>query len=398
MSKIIEMLIELNNQGYSREELKESVISVLTPYFDHPEVLDDYWTSCDILSVFEYFIRYGYNEDFLNGLRNVLEIFKEGRIKNTDALFSILTYNEAQKNYLQQENKMWTVRQYDYELDNGNDLYKTVMDLFQHIKKAIEIGAKPYIFELLATIKLTTTSKCDYSRVLKMKLGVAVMSIIDQNKLLTELMIPPLKIKLSDWRNIAAHESYCIANNNQIVCTNKDDSDVFILSLDDLIDYTHKIIRTINIFSIGRCIFTYDNISELAAYQQKDEKQQGQLIRNEILEHRLRASFLSQSFFLDTLEISENTATAHLVDLLNNGTLVGEKIRDRYIHSSQFLFPLWQNYRKRLLQVFYYNSKKTVCFKTSVIGDVCSKYNSGEENLDYFAKNVIFEHTQADQS
>lgn len=69
---------------------------------------------------------------------------------------------------------------------------------------------------------------------------------------------------MSDWRNIAYHHTYSIDNTGSIKCTyGKENKNVIVLSMQELENYAHKIIRSANALYIGRCIFLFDYIDSM---------------------------------------------------------------------------------------------------------------------------------------
>ena len=105
---IEEMLIDIAEQGYSPEDIKGAVIKVLQPFFDNIESLNQYACEIQLLSAFEFFIRYHYESEFKQELWNVV----------------ISTYSIIAED----DNKMWSIRHNKLDLHN-NDMYEKMIQI-----------------------------------------------------------------------------------------------------------------------------------------------------------------------------------------------------------------------------------------------------------------------------
>ncbi len=83
---IDKMLIDIAEQGYSSKDIKDTVISVLSPFFDNNNSLNQYACDSQLLSAFEFFVRYHYESEFEQGVRAVLDCYKETNKKYTQEL------------------------------------------------------------------------------------------------------------------------------------------------------------------------------------------------------------------------------------------------------------------------------------------------------------------------
>jgi len=84
------MLQDLTQQGYSTEDIKKAVVDTLSPFFDHPEKASLYWTSSELLSVFEFMIRYHYDQEFKDGFSEVLSLYKAAIACDENQTLSII--------------------------------------------------------------------------------------------------------------------------------------------------------------------------------------------------------------------------------------------------------------------------------------------------------------------
>lgn len=92
----------------------------------------------------------------------------------------------------------------------------------------------------------------DYEKIKKQDFGVVINNVITKGILQPVLVTEPSGMKLSDWRNIAYPHTYSIDNTGSIKCTyGKENKNVIVLSMQELENYAHKIIRSANALYIG---------------------------------------------------------------------------------------------------------------------------------------------------
>ncbi len=118
--------------------------------------------------------------------------------------------------------------------------------------------------ELYALIYLQQKGYVNYDKIRKQDFGVVVNNILDKGMLQSVLLVEPCGMKLSDWRNIAYHHIYLLDDNGNTNCTfGKCNINNIKISMQELEDYLHKIIRSSNILCIARRIFIFDFIDDI---------------------------------------------------------------------------------------------------------------------------------------
>lgn len=380
--KIIEMLKDSINVGYTPADIKEAIINTLSEYFDNKTALSKYSTTSEILSIFEFIIRYHYDTLFFSGLKEVLECYRAAyKISSDNTLKIILS---TIKDFSQKENLMWTVRQHT-PTNLSSDIYDNVIVYMKHIGDNLEIGTKHIIFEIYALIRLINGKQVNYEQIQKCDFGVVIKNILDQNLFENILKTSPISIKLSDWRNIAYHHTYSIEE-GKIVCIYGKQNISFEITFDELQNYVHQIVRASNIFNIARCIFVFDNLDNINSLS----LHAGEKIdfRKPLLINQLKISLLSQGFLLIKYFENKTSISISLNDLRNNGTLSESEKRKRKIHSSQFLYNAWCVFQKEFLSVIYCDKDGNEQFASSVSGEICNTIFEGKENLSYLAHYV----------
>lgn len=215
MIEIDKILYEASVAGYTPTDIKESTLNVLSPYFDNKNALYKFACEGQILSIFEFFVKYHYDKKFTDGIRHVLECYKNAYNTNKNEFWDIILCSYDQM--VNDENKMWTVRRNVVNIDNM-DFYDKVMTYMNLIGANLEITAKHITQELYALIRMSKNKDVDYLAIRKQDFGVIINNILDQNLLNNEFITLPLQIKLSDWRNIAYHHSFSVSG-NKIKCS-----------------------------------------------------------------------------------------------------------------------------------------------------------------------------------
>ena len=123
---IEEMLIDIAEQGHSPEDIKGAVIKVLQPFFDNIESLNQYACEIQLLSAFEFFIRYHYESEFEHGVKSVLDCYKNAYREQKQELWNVVisTYSIIAED----DNKMWSIRHNKLDLHN-NDMYEKMIQI-----------------------------------------------------------------------------------------------------------------------------------------------------------------------------------------------------------------------------------------------------------------------------
>ena len=382
--KIVDMMKDAVEEGYTPSEIKESVIDTLGVYFENKATLCQYATSSEILSVYEFIIRYHYDPSFITGVFEVLNCYRKAYKIQPDKTLEVIV--STLKEFTQKENLMWTVRQ---QTPNNptTDIYDAVIAYYKHIGDTLEIGTKHIVFELYTLIRYIVGKPADYEEIHKYKFGVVINNILVQGYFNDILKTIPISIKLSDWRNISYHHTYSIEQ-GKIVCTYGRLKNTFEISYDELKKYTHQIVRASNILNVARCIFVFDNLDSIHLHLNinKDSVE----LRKPLLLNQLKISLSSQGFQLEHYDESENSISIVLYDLRNSGKLGSSEERERKIQSSQFLYNFWCVFQAISISIIYCNNKGIRLLCSSVQGEICRCIQDGQKELSYLAQHVDY--------
>lgn len=369
------MLINAAEQGYSPEDIKGAVIKVLQPFFDNSESLNRHASESQLLSAFEFFIRYHYENEFEYGVKSVLDCYKNVYEEHEQEMWNV--FISTYPLIAEDDNKMWSVRNNKVDLQN-NDIYEKAIQIFQRIGAVLELSVKHIVQEIYALVYLQDKGYVDYEKIKKQDFGVVINNVITKGILQQILITGPSGMKLSDWRNIAYHYTYAIDNTGSIKCTyGKGNKNLIILSMQELENYAHKIIRSANALYIGRCIFLFDYIDSIAQNSAIERVSFRQNLRCE----EFKIGLLSQEFMLGAVELSEEKIEIDIHDL----SLV-EEVKDRIIHCAQLLLNTWDTWKREEVSINYFaKSGKRVC-SVSVEGEICEQILEGKKERVYLAE------------
>lgn len=388
MGKIIEMISDCYEQGCSTQQLKDMVIGELTPLFYNKDNAEKYWSTAEMLSVFEFIIRYHHDETFMQLLREVLATYRTALECNGEMVIQIIC--DSLFDFSQKENMMWTVRENAKQV-NSEDYDESVIRYMKHIGDTLEIGTKHIVAELYAIVLIADGQTPDYEKIQRLDFGVNIQNILTKGKFQGILLTNPINIKLSDWRNIAYHHTYRIIDKNTIVCTYGKQQQTFSINFDEMLQYTHQIVMASNILNIARSIFVFDHDKRIADYRGAHTHVPVRF-RPSILEENLRTSMMSMEFYLSKVGVNDNTVVADITDLRNDGGLGKDEQVMRHIHASQFLYHLWCTYREQKVCINYHSANGRFVFSCSVEGSVCERIGEDKE-LSYMAQFVSFDYS-----
>lgn len=367
----INPFLAMAETGVSPREIKDFVISELSPYFENVNVVEE--LSVDILSpevINLYNIRLQ-GDEYL--LEYVLRIYRSAKSKNNDASFQICADSEqAINDGLSHYMSLFLMETPKSELG----LHEYTQDMFKTIGSVIEACLKPFLFDLLRQLRICRNKNFNITEPLK--LGVMVQELYDTTDK-KELMAPtPWGIRLSQWRNIAQHHNTEIEGNS-IICTygEAQNRNKVSLSKDELGDLTQKIMSVFRVIKLARTIFFIENLQEIKPLL--DELK----MREESRLLSFATAVSTQGFNLSNLTLTDDSAIAEIIDLQ-------EPSQIRFIHASQFLIPLWFDTKRKELVIDYTSDCGKNTARFSVAGSACEKLTNEVIDIEEYIKLVDF--------
>lgn len=378
-----EMLERIVKEGFTSQEIKQAIRETLSPHFNK-DILNKHLLDSQFVSIFGYLMVYQKDDVFINELKNIINIYKGALKTNSEKTVNTIVFSAEE--FGQKENLMWNVKK-DTPNIVPEDIYDATIQYMKHLGETLELAIKTELMELYALILISLNKDFEYSMIRKLNFGVIINNILSQGFLKDILCTsPPVEIKLSDWRNISYHHSFYIEG-SKIRCVYGKDQKSFTISLEQLKQYTAEIIRASNIIDIGRRIFLFDNMEFLSGKFSSTTMTHD---RDVMKIGQLKTSLLTQGFQIVKSSNKESTSEIVVVDLRNNGELNKDELIMRKIHSTQFLYKLWQEVPNDIIKLVYCDAKGTRLFSVWVPKEICIEVNSGLQDLSYMASHLLF--------
>ncbi len=363
--------LDMIEGGYSPAEIKQMVIEEFSEFFANKEVLQR--NAIEILlpelvnkTKLKQYSRY-YQEFIM-----CIDMFKCSMDTDSEECFKAfanwsLDINKA-------INKYWTIYNLDRVIETLT-LEEYVEVTFKNIGKLIEGVIKSYSFNILNNIYIIKNKKEKVSTFKNKDLGTFFEEIIQTNmlgelfKIQLNTTIGIKQIKLNQLRNIVAHENYEF-NGEIINCFIKKKNEVidsFSITLEQLKEAYRDVYYTLGSIKLAYTIFFVDNVEEINKYNPDIiALRVEQLITNTFL------GIQSQGF--EIVDFVENSIESKLIlqDILSDNE------EQRMIHSSQFLFKLWQITKAKNNVIEYLDNTGKLKAIFQLDSDVCELINSGE--------------------
>lgn len=343
--EIINILHKEIANGRNINDIENDIFTKLSPYFVNKETLKKNVFNSSMVSAYEFIIKYSEDSVFANGLKEIHDCYASAYSNGPGEVIRIMVGSHQE--FAERENMMWSIRQ--RKVPEIEEIYEKVMFYFEYIGSSLEISVKGIIHELYALIRIINGQSIDYDKICKTDFGVAINNILTHDCFEEILQIGPNNIKLSDWRNIANHNSYKIKN-EKVICTYGKTGNSFSLEVEEFLSYVYKIIRSSNILNIARCIFVYDNIEAFSTEQGKRVESRDNMIFNQI-----KMSLVVQGFILKNIRKNTNILEVALQDLQNNGFKTGEFIELRQSCFCEVFKKAWILLKVSRINIKYFN-------------------------------------------
>ncbi len=251
------------------------------------------------------------------------------------------------------------------------------------IGKTIEGLIKPYLQLLLqlSRINRKTSNASDLSIVMQLDLGVIIDELISHDHLANLLTEDFHGLRLHTWRNIAYHHNTSIVNNKIVLEINSKNSKVFEIERDHLFLIAKQIHVIWKFFRLALNIFLIDNSIQDQIVNEKADI----LVREESNVLNFYSAISSQGFKIEyIIESKDESILMGLSDLQED-----LPTKQRAIHSSQLLFPLWQFSKKDQIVIEYKTKNGTPVLKSSVSSKIWEGMAINEQNLEDALKELI---------
>lgn len=348
--------------GYSPEEIKQAIIEILEPYFEHKDELVE--LSVRHLGNEAYIlVQLSDQPALLETTKGVLAIFRRAKLTDPDRCFQIV--GEWQAEVLRGVANYWSMLQLETD-KSGLELEEFTTEMARLIGGHIEASIQPLVRELLAQSEVMAGRDSAASTIQGFDFGRCVGKIRDAGLLPEACSPPPWGVSLSQWRNMGQHHSFEVRD-GRIVGTygREPNRRTITLTRAELLGVARHLVQLYGAINVARSIFVFDNLESVSQATTPIP------LRSDTKALDLATAFATQGFVLEDLDVQEQSARIAVRDSTDGPTLV------RSIHSSQFLFALWQSFPRDALAVEFRSRDDSVLARFATEGVVCLAIRDG---------------------
>lgn len=377
---------DLYEKGGTPDSIKKEIINTLNPFFRNNYNLENNainFLTSDYINLLRVRKKYqNIDEDLLL----VLSTYYEAMLVNEKLLYeivseSILDQAEAGNNY-------WTFIHFERDKQDL-ELYEFAKESFTNIEDIVEGVLKYLLITDLAINRLLKGENPNHEKINNTRLGRIIEELILLSKYSHLFKTFPDELKISDWRNIAAHKSYYIEN-DKVVCSYGVSHCVksFRLSRDELFDKVNQVFRTLDVLNLAKKFFVYDNYDKIEPLfrSEKNLIKHNVTRRDEIWLLFFISSIYSQGFEVLRFDYEPN---GKALMVLRDFTELNPEIRS--CHSSQFVYPIYCLTLANEITVEYRLKNDKLFVRSSSTKNICERIAKGHEPLAYLAEELKFE-------
>lgn len=369
----------LFENGYTPVTIKAEIVETFKPYFQNSSNLEKYAIDY-LVSDWINFLKISINHPGIeNDIKLVLNSYEQAKTISYDSTIDILS--KMLPLHLESGNKYWSFL--NLEVDKSNlEIYEFCQTSMKDISDIIEGLTKSLYIENVLVNKIKRGKPVDISKTKTNKLGNLIQDLIDNSDYRALFIVPTENLKISDWRNVAAHHTYSIVG-NIIKCESGEGTNKisFDLTRAELFQRVNYCMRTNQVLNMAHKIFGFDNMPEISKRLEKNKVDD----RPEIGFLMFSSALMSQGFEIKDIAYDSETATLELVDLTK------ENPRDRGIHSSQLLNQLWLVTKSKHLEIKYFKNDGLLYLTSSIRGDIFEQMQlDKKKDVTFFAENVSF--------
>ena len=369
----------LLENGYTPSDIKAEIIDTFNPYFENHANLEEYAISflvSDWINFHRIKTKYSGIE---SDIEKVLSAYNQAKSKShqdtIELISSMMPFHE------QYANKFWSL--INLELDKSDlETHEFAHVVMSDISNIIEGASKSLYVENVLIGRIKRGKSVDIKTIISNKLGNLIQELIDNTDYKLIFIVPKENLKISDWRNIGAHNSYSVLGNTIHCTSGQGDKKVsFKIERRQLFERLSYCVRTTEILNMAHKIFVFDNLSEISLKVDKDNSN----LRPEVGFLMFSSALMSQGFEIKSINYDLEYAFLELIDLTQGNPL------KRGIHSSQFLNQLWLLTNSKFLEIKFLKNDNNLYLTSSISNKAFNEIEKNEKkDVSYFANNVSF--------
>ncbi|MCS3643227.1 hypothetical protein [Salinibacter ruber] len=353
----------LVEEGRSPEELKKSIKTALKPHFENPQIVEDWYP---------YLVSEYINLSFISSDADAQEAFEGVKLtyrnsRSADSERCFETCGRFEKDTISSLSQMWS---HMYLEHDKADLPLTEFrqEAFKNIGDLIEGTLKPFLQELLLQNRFARGKVSTYDDVRDLRLGNITQELIDTTSFRGAFKPGSWNLRLNDWRNIAHHHTSRVEGKEIIgeydVGSNTKE---IRLSRQDLTDVLYKIALIFKAIRTARTLFVFDNRDEIRPHI-VDEVEG----RSDMNVLAIAMAISPEGFELADIKVGGSSAKAVIRERTD------QPVQERMIHASQFVYPVWEHFRKEVIQIEYQDREGNLVLTSEVSGEACKSVAEGD--------------------
>lgn len=378
-------------EGISPDQVKQTVLYLLTPYFNNLEILHELAAGVLVTEAVN-LARISQNSwakemfvKVLSSYRTAYSIDKRACVKGCVEWYGDIL--NASSEYVSISNLSSTLTELS-ELTIKDFSYT----VFRNLGALIEACFQPYLKELLLQIRISCAKQNSESGLREMALGAVVNELCNVSNY-SELLTPKTwNLKLHQWRNISQHHNTHVEN-GKIIATYKisgsGTQQSVSLTREELLNLLKQVDLIFSVIRGAHGIFVVDSVSveEFKAFANRDFS-----VRSDVKVFWLASSLATQGFELKDISISDKLVFAVIKDVMDaplNEDLKDYKLK-RMIHSTQFIYSIWFYFPAKTITIEHLDKQDSLKYLFSGRGNDCEKISREELPFEDLSKGLIF--------
>jgi hypothetical protein len=372
----------LYDNCYTPDTVKQEIVTTLKPFFSNIDNLNEYAIKFLVSDWIEFLKLKAFHNDAEGFITEIVSHYNKAKSRNPAVVFT--TINSLMPLQVDAGNKFWSFLK--LELDKSTLAFEEFAQTsMKDISDLVEGLMKVLLYENLAIDRVNRNKVIDIEKIQLLDLGVIVEELATNSPFGPLFKIQPENLKVSDWRNIAAHHNHKLLGDNKILCEYgpKENRKNITVTRDELFDRVSKIYYSLQLLNISHKFFSFDNLKDIVNIQPPVEDKNG---RDEIGFLMFASSVNSQGFEIESIDFKDGGDALMVIKDLTDGNPTS-----RGIHASQLVYPLWFIAESNTSTIEYKTKVGETYLKATTTKEVCEKIKSGDKTLEYLAEHVKFE-------
>lgn len=381
-------LLTTAENGVSPDEVKQVIVYLLSPYFEHQDILGE--AAIPILAPEAVNIARINKDPWAKTMfMQVLNEYHQSKKVNSEACFT--GFASWQNHILHASSEFVSIlnlhrnTKSDFEALSIEDFK---YEAFKGIGALIEANLQPYLRLLLHQVRNRRGKTNPEKGVDTMDLGVVVNELCQSSGYEELFAPPPWKIRLNQWRNMAQHHKSRVEENRIIgtydIAGKQQD---ITLTREELFDALKLISLILSIIKGASSIFFIDNMDAIKTYITEPEVH----VRPDIKVFQLGSTLATQGFDLKDIVVEEKNVSIILQDVIEVPENESEMnhIRRRIIHSSQFILLIWSYFPKEEVSIKHLDRQNCLRCTITGKGSDCEAVARGDITFEALAGKVV---------